>query len=96
MTEEKVKPFKVEEPLRIARLDPTFKDEIMKEPNAELIKYCFQCGTCTGSCIVTRFENNFNPRRIIKAALLGLKELVLSSDVLWICTSVVAVKEGET
>ena len=96
MTEEKVKPFKVEEPLRIARLDPTFKDEIMKEPNAELIKYCFQCGTCTGSCIATRFENNFNPRRIIKAALLGLKELVLSSDVLWICTSVVAVKEGET
>ena len=47
---------------------------------------CFQCGVCSASCPVIEIEANFNPRRIVKMARLGLKDRVLSSDYIWLCS----------
>lgn len=80
-------PLRVGEPLETIRLDPKFKYEIAREPGGENIRYCFQCGKCTATCPVRRVEETYKPRQILRAALLGLREVVLSSDVIWLCAS---------
>ena len=74
--------------IRIPRVDPNFKNEILKAPGGETLKYCFQCGTCTASCPIIRAAGDtFVVRRLLKMSLLGLKERVLTSEVLWYCAS---------
>lgn len=80
---------KVEEPkvVRFDELDPNFKYEILAEPNGQFITRCFACGTCTASCPVRATDDSFNPRRIIHMALLGMKEQVLKSEFVWLCST---------
>ncbi len=68
-------------------LDPTFKFLIAAEPGGENIKKCFSCGTCTAGCPVREVTDRYNPRKIIRMALLGMKEEVLSSQFIWFCSS---------
>jgi len=70
-----------------ARLDPSFKNEVMKEHNGETLKMCFQCGTCTSSCPTARFSSSYRPRTVLRMAQLGLRQKVLSSSALWLCTA---------
>jgi len=50
------------------------------------LAYCFQCGTCSGSCpTVDRME--YGPRRIMQLIRLGMGEKVLRSDDMWMCVS---------
>jgi len=73
--------------LKITDMDPRFKHEISKIPGAEKIMLCFQCGTCTADCPIARFSDSYRPRRILRMTQLGLKEGVLSSDVIWLCAA---------
>ena len=68
-------------------LDLALVDEIAAEPGGEHIRRCFACGTCTASCPVREVTERYNPRRIIHMALLGLREPVLSSDFIWLCST---------
>jgi len=62
-----------------------FKDEIAGRIGLEEIKPCYTCGSCTGICPVREVVEDFDPRRIIHMIVLGLKEEVLSSDLIWFC-----------
>jgi heterodisulfide reductase subunit C len=68
------------------KLDPNFKFEIAARPGGENIKKCFACGTCTAGCPVFQVEHAYNPRKIIRMILLGMREQVLSSKVIWLCS----------
>ncbi len=68
-------------------LDLKFKYRIMKEKGGERIVRCFSCDTCTLSCPVRLVDEEFNPRRIIRLALLGAKEEVLRSPFIWLCSA---------
>jgi heterodisulfide reductase subunit C len=68
-------------------LDPNFKFLISSEPGGENIKKCFSCGTCTAGCPVREVTDRYNPRKIIRMALLGMKKEVLSSQFIWLCSS---------
>jgi heterodisulfide reductase subunit C len=67
------------------KLNPDFKYEVAALPGGENIKKCFACGTCTSGCPVFHVENQFNPRKIIRMILLGMREQVLSSKAIWFC-----------
>ena len=69
----------------IDRTDSYFKFEIAARPGAGNFNRCFSCGTCTASCPVSEIDESFNPRLIIRQALLGRKEELLSSKELWYC-----------
>jgi heterodisulfide reductase subunit C len=71
----------------ISKLDHGFKDEIATVPGGEQIKRCFSCGTCTAGCPVAEVAERYNPRRIIRMALLGMRHDVLSSDFIWLCSA---------
>ncbi len=68
-------------------LDPDFKFEIAREPGGENIIYCFQCGTCVSVCPVSATNPKYDPRKIIWMSLLGLRDEVLSSEVIWLCST---------
>ncbi|MQY76065.1 MAG: 4Fe-4S dicluster domain-containing protein [Spirochaeta sp.] len=67
------------------KLDANFKYEIAARPGGENIKKCFACGTCTAGCPVFHVEHEYNPRKIIRMILLGMREQVLSSRIIWFC-----------
>jgi heterodisulfide reductase subunit C2 len=70
---------------------------VSKRPDAEFAKkvvdaggktlnLCFQCGTCTGSCPSGR-QTAFRTRKLVRRAQLGLKDDIMGSDDLWLCTT---------
>ena len=67
--------------------DPDFKLLIAEESGGEHIKRCFSCGTCTAGCPVREVTDRYNPRKIIRMAILGMKKEVLSSQFIWLCSS---------
>ncbi len=67
-------------------LDPNFKHEVAKEHGGENIKRCFACGTCSAVCPVMGVNEDYNPRKIIRMILLGMKKDVLESDFIWLCS----------
>ena len=68
-------------------LDPNFKYEVANEPGGANIMRCFACGTCTASCPVREIDEKYNPRKIIHMVLLGMRERVLKSDFIWLCST---------
>ncbi len=66
-------------------LDPGFCDEVASLPGGENIKKCFACGTCAAGCPVTNVDDEYNSRTIIRKVLLGMREEVLTSPVIWLC-----------
>ncbi len=58
----------------------------MVKAGLDRIRSCIQCGTCTGSCPSGR-RTAFRTRQLIRKALLGFREEVLSDPNLWLCTT---------
>ncbi len=73
--------------MTVTKLDPKFKDEVSKVPGGQNMKRCFQCGTCNVGCPVREIEEKYNPRKIIRMAVLGMRERVLSSNFIWLCSA---------
>ncbi|MFQ5981138.1 MAG: 4Fe-4S dicluster domain-containing protein [Candidatus Heimdallarchaeota archaeon] len=46
---------------------------------------CIQCGSCSGSCVVARFNPGFDPQKIMKMVLLG-QERILAEEYPWYCS----------
>ncbi len=67
-------------------LDPEFKFILAGTPGAEDIRRCFACGTCAGICPVSRDNPAYDPRKIMHMIILGLKDRLLSSEMIWYCT----------
>jgi heterodisulfide reductase subunit C len=65
--------------------DPSFVDKIVAA-GADRIRTCIQCGTCSSVCPSGR-RTAFRTRELIRKALLGLREDVLSSPDLWLCAT---------
>lgn len=85
MTTKKRRRHKKMKKILINKADSNFKYEIASQPGAENIKKCFSCGTCTGGCPVFRVEQGYNPRKIIRMILLGMRDDVLTSKMIWLC-----------
>ena len=72
--------------IRSSELDPKFKYEVASQPGGEKLKVCYACGVCTAGCPVSEVSEDFDPRKIVRMVLMGMKERVLSSDFIWYCT----------
>jgi len=66
-------------------IDPDFIDTIV-DAGADRIRTCIQCGTCSSVCPSGR-RTAFRTRELMRKALLGLKDEVLSSPDLWLCAT---------
>ncbi|MDO8870030.1 MAG: CoB--CoM heterodisulfide reductase subunit C [Methanobacteriaceae archaeon] len=66
--------------------------ETIKAAGGDSLEYCFQCGTCTGSCPSGR-RTPYRVRQIIRKTNIGLKDEVISDPNLWMCTTCYACQE---
>lgn len=73
--------------LDVGSLDPGFRKEIVAEPGGERFMRCISCGTCVAGCPVAGTTERYNPRRIVRMALLGMREQVLASEFVWLCSA---------
>ena len=71
--------------IALNKMDPDFKNEIAEKIGLQEIKPCYACGSCTGVCPVREVVDDFDPRRLIHMIILGLRDQVLSSDLIWFC-----------
>jgi len=69
------------------RPNQCFEKEVLAEPGGEHLYHCYSCGTCASACLVRRVDPAFNPRRILEMVMLGMREEVLSSPVVWLCSA---------
>jgi heterodisulfide reductase subunit C len=76
-----------DEIIDVSRLDAGFRTEIVSEPGGERFMRCFSCGTCVAGCPVAEMTDQYNPRRIVRMALLGMREKVLTSEFVWLCSA---------
>lgn len=72
--------------IQLEELDTDFSEAVIKA-GGEKIYVCFQCGTCTASCPIFKFDEAYNPRLIIRSAVLGLIKRVLYSNLIWLCAA---------
>ncbi len=63
-----------------------FCSEVTAQPGGEHLNRCFSCGACSGVCPVSQAISAFDPRKIIHMIRMGLKDKLLSSDLLWHCS----------
>jgi heterodisulfide reductase subunit C len=72
---------------QLNQFDPKLKDEVMAEPGGENLMRCYACGTCMATCLIRRQDKDYNPRRIMHKAVLGMRQDVLSSHLIWMCSA---------
>jgi quinone-modifying oxidoreductase, subunit QmoC len=69
-----------------AKQDPTFHDTVAALPEGERLRSCIQCGSCGGTCPVSRVMKH-TPRRLFAMVRAGMKREVLTSLTPWVCAS---------
>ena len=66
----------------------SFREKIGEIIEGNLLSYCYQCGACVGDCPTARFDESFNPRRIMLDALYGLEDRLIGEDSpIWKCSN---------
>lgn len=79
--------------ISLNKCDPGFKYEVAAEPGGAGIKACFSCAACSARCPVGGHREAYDPRRIIRMTLLGLRDEVLSSPLIWLCSACYSCQE---
>jgi len=73
--------------IKTSDFDMEFRDEVFKEPDADKITLCFNCTGCTSGCPMAEQESEYNIRKFLRMANLGMKDALLNSPYLWYCTT---------
>ena len=83
---DEVRSQKDDVPIRDEDVNPEFKYEVADHFGGEGLLRCLKCGACSGGCPVGAVTD-YRPRKVLGNVLLGLKDLVLSSDDIWMCAA---------
>lgn len=68
--------------------DFAFKKEIVKKLAATNNNFqsCYFCGACTAGCAFSGLREDIDPRKFMRQIALGMRNEVLSSSFIWLCT----------
>jgi heterodisulfide reductase subunit C len=67
--------------------DARFFNEVASRAGGENLGRCYACGTCTVSCPIFEIKPEYNPRRIIRMIVLGMKKELMRSEIFWSCVN---------
>ena len=71
---------------RLAVDEDDFLEEAYSVPGGESVRWCVQCGMCSGTCPNAPLMD-YSPRGIIALIRAGERRDVLASNSMWICAS---------
>lgn len=72
---------------KVSEPNPEFTKMVVEGgPGSDTLMLCYQCGTCTASCPSGRLTA-FRTRQLIRKAQLGLKDEIMPTEELWLCTT---------
>jgi len=71
--------------IAIKTCDSRFLLDLTQRAGAEGLSHCYSCGTCTASCPVSEIDPSYAPSKLIRMVLWGMKNEVLSSNLIWMC-----------
>ncbi len=72
--------------LELKSREANFFERVISGGGPETLAQCFRCGACSGICPVEKVAEDFDPRKIVHAVLLGLREELLSGESIWKCS----------
>ncbi|RLC67938.1 MAG: hypothetical protein DRI48_00930, partial [Chloroflexi bacterium] len=65
-----------------------FADQVRAIPGGEHLEMCYSCGTCVSKCMIQqKVEPEYNPRRLLRMVLMGLREEAFQSPTTWLCSA---------
>ena len=73
--------------IKLNDMDPSFKHRVAAQRGGEGIQACFACKACTAACPINSVDSRYDPRKLIRMALLGMKKELLESEFIWLCSS---------
>jgi heterodisulfide reductase subunit C len=71
--------------INMEEIDPSFINEVETATGIDVYA-CYQCGVCSGGC-PSSFMMDYTPRQIMRMVQAGMREKVLSSTTIWLCSS---------
>jgi heterodisulfide reductase subunit C2 len=64
-----------------------FADEVKAIPGGEHLELCYACGTCVSKCMIQqKIEPDYNPRRLLRMVMEGMREEAFQSPTTWLCS----------
>ncbi len=66
---------------------PDLMAQVMAEPGGEQLHTCLSCGTCTAVCPIQWWNPAYNPRRLLRLAVMGQSKALLTSPTIWFCSA---------
>lgn len=66
----------------------SFADQVRSLPGGEHLDLCFACGTCVSKCMIQqKVEPAYNPRKLIRMVMMGMREAAFSNPTTWLCSA---------
>lgn len=78
----------------LGRTDTSLRRELLQQPEGRRFTACMTCRTCSSGCPVTEVDSRFDPARIVRMANYGLREEILASGLLWLCSGCYTCQES--
>lgn len=65
----------------------SFVEQVKAIPGGEHVEVCYSCGTCVSKCMIQqKVEPDYNPRRLLRMVMMGMREEAFESPTTWMCS----------
>jgi len=80
--------------INIRESEPGLIEEIDSVEFLSGFRGCLACGTCSAGCPVCRVTTSYDPMRVMRMLVLGLREELLRGDMIWLCSDCYTCQEN--
>jgi heterodisulfide reductase subunit C len=80
--------------INVRKSEPGLIEEIDSVEFLSGFRGCLACGTCSAGCPVHRATISYDPIRIMRMLVLGLREELLKGDMIWLCSDCYTCQEN--
>jgi heterodisulfide reductase subunit C len=80
--------------INVRESDPGLGEELESEEFLSGFRGCLACGTCSAGCPVRRVTAAYDPMRIMRMLVLGLRQELLKGETIWLCSDCYTCQEN--
>jgi heterodisulfide reductase subunit C2 len=80
--------------INVRESEPVLIEEVDSDQFLRGFRGCLACGTCSAGCPVHRVTASYDPLRIMRMLVLGLREELLKGDMIWLCSDCYTCQEN--